>query len=571
MKSTFITLSILFFTSTLALSQIRTPDGGGAVSLPSDKMDLETRDKINAQLTSNIDSLLSIGKIAHAKPLEIELIWPLKAQSHLFDFDYHGISNFVDLNSQSQGFLLDYNCGQRTYDLDSGYNHAGIDFFTWPFGFNKMDDDDVAIVAAAPGVIIDKIDGNQDRSCSFNGTQWNAVYVRHADGSVAWYGHMKKNSTTEKAIGEEVEAGEYLGIVGSSGISTGPHLHFELQQQNGFIVEPFKGNCNQIEKSLWKEQRAYFDSGINALRTHSAGPQLTQCPQPDIPNYKDAFLQGEQIINAAYYRDQLEGQQTTYIIKNPSGQTFTSWNHSLLDVSHYSASYWWWSNDLPFDAEPGVWSFEAVFQSHTYTHEFTVSDVNTKPMAVTLQNPAHQAEILSPSQILRWLPLADAQSYELMVATDVAFTNIILNEGITGERMFSISNLNNETEYFWRVRATNNLGTGDWSETRSFNTGVVTSNEKHDDVIPQSFRLFQNYPNPFNPTTKISFELQSTQEVELVVYNLMGQNVATLVDGIRTPGNYTVSFDGKDLSSGIYFYRLTTENFTAARKMTLIK
>lgn len=68
------------------------------------------------------------------------------------------------------------------------------------------------------GVILDVRDGNFDRSCSFNNNSWNAVYVRHSDGSVAWYGHLKNGSATTKTIGEEVEEGEYLGIVGSSEI-----------------------------------------------------------------------------------------------------------------------------------------------------------------------------------------------------------------------------------------------------------------------------------------------------------------------------------------------------------------
>ena len=64
-----------------------------------------------------------------------------------------------------------------------------------------MDYDQVYVVAAAPGVIVFKQDGNFDRNCGFTGDPWNAVYVQHADGSVAWYGHMKNGSLTPKAVG----------------------------------------------------------------------------------------------------------------------------------------------------------------------------------------------------------------------------------------------------------------------------------------------------------------------------------------------------------------------------------
>lgn len=73
----------------------------------------------------------------------------------------------------------------------------------------------VEIVAAAPGVIIAKDDGYGDKNCSMcTNCSWNAVYVMHADGSVAWYGHMKIFSLTAKAVGQTVAAGEYLGVVG---------------------------------------------------------------------------------------------------------------------------------------------------------------------------------------------------------------------------------------------------------------------------------------------------------------------------------------------------------------------
>src|SRR5204862_192241 len=84
--------------------------------------------------------------------------------------------------------ILDYNCGTRSYDTSTGYNHQGTDIVLWPFAWNRVDDDAVLVVAGAPGVIVNKSDGNFDRNCAMNNGNWNAVYIRHADGSVAWYG-----------------------------------------------------------------------------------------------------------------------------------------------------------------------------------------------------------------------------------------------------------------------------------------------------------------------------------------------------------------------------------------------
>ena len=90
-------------------------------------------------------------------------------------------------------------------------------------------------------------------------------------------------------------------------------------------------------------------------------------------------------------------------------------------------------------------------------------------------------------------------------------------------------------------------------------------------VLPDEYKLFQNYPNPFNPTTKISFWLPEAGAVNLSIYNIAGQNVATLIDGYKEAGEYTVEWNGSHQSSGIYLYRLESSQFTTTKKMMLIK
>lgn len=555
----------------LGQAQVRQPDGGGAIELPKDDLSESVREEIKQQLSHNIDSLMALGVLSQAKSVGLELQWPLKATRNLFDYNYHGISNFVDLNPVFPNQLSDYTCGTRSYDLASGYNHAGTDFFTWPFPWHKMMNSDVEIVAAAPGVIVAKSDGNYDRNCSFDAGNWNAVYVRHTDGSIAWYGHMKRNSTTDKAVGEQVEAGEYLGIVGSSGNSTGPHLHLELQDVTGNIIDPFKGKCNTIENSLWEDQRDYYDSSVNALRTHGAGPSFKSCPTPATPNFKDAFLKGDQLVTAAYYRDQLAGQNSFYTVISPSGNIFWGWNHSLSEVPHYAASYWWWSFQIPESVEIGVWKFEISFQNEIYTHEFTISDETTKPLAVTLQNPAHDTEVQGNTEILRWLPLADADDYELMIAKDSGF-NEVIDQVTLKDRSYMLKELTPENTYYWRVRAKNIHGTGGWSETRSFNTGITTDTEiTGEQYLPSEYKLAQNYPNPFNPTTQINYTIPETGQVNLTVYNLLGTEIKTLVNRTQNAGSYTITFDARELPSGIYYYKLQLPDFIQVKPMTLIK
>jgi hypothetical protein len=98
-----------------------------------------------------------------------------------------------------------------------------------------------------------------------------------------------------------------------------------------------------------------------------------------------------------------------------------------------------------------------------------------------------------------------------------------------------------------------------------------TSVEEIPGVIPNAYSLEQNYPNPFNPATLIRFSIPEQGLVSIKVFNLLGEEVATLVNGELSTGNYEVSFNGAKLSSGIYFYTITTDNFVATKKMILMK
>jgi hypothetical protein len=91
-------------------------------------------------------------------------------------------------------------------------------------------------------------------------------------------------------------------------------------------------------------------------------------------------------------------------------------------------------------------------------------------------------------------------------------------------------------------------------------------------VLPTEFHLDQNYPNPFNPSTVIGFQIAKSSQVSLIVYNILGERVATLVDGITPAGDHQVRFDASRFSSGVYFYRLIADGaLLATRKMMYIK
>lgn len=358
----------------------RPPTGGGGAELAAHGGCLsdEAREEIRALLASNLAELEREGLLPKPDKAPVQLDWPIRAVAGAVAPGIDAISGFVDHDSANPGALLDYQCGQRTYDL-AGYNHAGTDIFAWPFSWYRMDRDEVLVVAAAPGVISAKQDGRDDRSCDgrTGDARWNAVYVRQADGSIAWYGHLKRNSLTRKAVGETVEVGEVLGVMGSSGRSAGPHLHLEWYDSSERLVDPFLGPCHRLAKEpTWRAQRAYYASAINRLATHFAPPQFLPCPQTEVPNFADHFEPGDRVYFAAYYRDQRAGQEARYRVLRPDGSEFTSWRHAS-SAAHYAASYWYWSFDLPPAAPAGEWRFLADFEGRLSEHRFAVGQAAT--------------------------------------------------------------------------------------------------------------------------------------------------------------------------------------------------
>lgn len=85
------------------------------------------------------------------------------------------------------------------------------------------------------------------------------------------------------------------------------------------------------------------------------------------------------------------------------------------------------------------------------------------------------------------------------------------------------------------------------------------------------FELKQNYPNPFNPVTIISYSLPKEQNIKITVYNLLGEQISVLADGLKQRGNYSVKFDGSNLASGIYFYKFESSSYNMTKRMVLLK
>ncbi|MCT4630146.1 peptidoglycan DD-metalloendopeptidase family protein [Winogradskyella sp.] len=334
------------------------------------------------ELKESIDLLKHTNKLAFSNtkrrggthPL---FAWPVQKSASTAYNEIWGISNYVDHNPNYPNQITDYLCGTKTYDTTSGYNHQGIDIFSWPFAWYAMDNDQAEIIAATAGQIIHKSDGNFDRSCNFNTTTpWNAVYIQHYDGSIAWYGHLKSGSLTSKNVGDMVTEGEYLGIMGSSGVSTGPHLHFEVHTNSTYtqLVDPYAGTCNTFNtESWWQSQKPYSNPTVNAALTHTADPIFNDCPNAETTNLSNQFNVNDEVFFAVYLKDQESDTFLNLRIIKPDNTDLYNWNFNLTD--NYQLSWWRW-NAFP-DVE-GEWKWEVTYLGETTTHTFNVGALSIK-------------------------------------------------------------------------------------------------------------------------------------------------------------------------------------------------
>ena len=206
------------------------------------------------------------------------------------------------------------------------------------------------------------------------------------------------------------------------------------------------------------------------------------------------------------------------------------------------------------------------------TFSITVSRQVPAPPVGTL--PEDGAVDVEVPPTVSWRAVPGARSYDLQLAEVGDFSILFLEARELPDTTFEVQGLAELTTYFWRVRAVNEAGAGDWSATHRFTTSRKTGRE--DDVVPLQFGLEQNYPNPFRDATHIVFETTDPGMVYVLVYDVLGRRIATLVQGMLAPGRHEVRWDGRTdggsaAGSGPYFYRLQQGRKQAVRTMLLVR
>jgi murein DD-endopeptidase MepM/ murein hydrolase activator NlpD len=434
----------------------RPPEGSGTGSITlahvSELTPVQRRELEN-QIASNLAHLEAQGNLPPvAGAGSVLFAWPLRAAATLHDPGFAAISRFVDHDPDYPDHLLDYAGGTRTYDLSTGYNHRGTDIFPFPFGWNKMDHNDVYVVAAAAGVISASADGNYDRNCSMESTSSpNYVILRHAGGEQSWYFHMKSGSVTTKAVGAQVSAGEVLGVVGSSGASTGPHLHFEVYDAGHNLIDPFAGPYNSTTpSSWWQSQRPYYDPGINKITIGDAAPEVPQCSAAASHESK-VIRPGGRLFATTYYRERQPGQSAQYAIFYPNGSVFSSWNGDASEF--YAGSWWYWYWTLGSQEPLGTWRFRSEFNGETYEKSFQVcSATDLYPAVPQLSTPAANART-SKRPRLKWSDVRCARTYNAVVRIGSRTGTVVCRGRNLSVAEYQTKTLSSRRKYFWQVSA----------------------------------------------------------------------------------------------------------------------
>jgi len=194
-----------------------------------------------------------------------------------------------------------------------------------------------------------------------------------------------------------------------------------------------------------------------------------------------------------------------------------------------------------------------------------------RPPAPILYNPPQDAVLTDGTPLFIWgqSEYADHYLYELYYDND--FTNPVFIDSLVSDTLFTPPSVPlMDSVYSWRVKGDNANGWGPYSELWSF-TVATPSLVDYSSDMPTDFKLMQNTPNPFNPSTNISFQLPKASDVEIEIYNVVGQRIDVIKKRLLPSGGHDLVWDGSDFSSGVYFYRLTAGSYIEVKKMTLLK
>lgn len=220
-----------------------------------------------------------------------------------------------------------------------------------------------------------------------------------------------------------------------------------------------------------------------------------------------------------------------------------------------------------------------VYDSQTTVTDILLVPEHPRPPAPDLVYPEDGDTLEVNMFTFRWSEVELADFYLIEVTDDPSFDSVLFADStLTQNRLRIVVPVPNG-DYYWRIKGGNDNGWGPYSEVWSFRIDHIVGIYEPASGPPRQYRLLQNHPNPFNDRTSIGFDMPADGHVEIKAYNLAGQEVDVIFEGNLKAGRHNITYDAPDLSSGIYFCRLTARQgpgpdaggFTDIKKMVLLK
>jgi len=273
-------------------------------------------------------------------------------------------------------------------------------------------------------------------------------------------------------------------------------------------------------------------------------------------NWVEVYRQGGDIFQELYFKDENNGiilDQIALVSTSDGGQNWYRNNRIFYDVRYFFTR----SMTDPFKDTIFIAGIKSGFGADTGAVIKSTDNGNSWFYSIQLPYSSRLRKICFLDNMYGY---AVGDTGLIIKTTNGGENWTVLNSG-TRKRLNGVSFINKDTGFV----------VGDSGLVLTTFTGGLTDINSEIDFIPNSFTLNQNYPNPFNPLTTISFSLPKRENVILKVYDISGKEIITLMNEVKTSGNYSAVFDASDLSSGVYFYELAAGDFKAVRKMVVVK
>lgn len=501
---------------------------------------------------------------------------------------YLGLEVYLNNGSGAYELSYSYTCNLGTYDIDitdqgSDFNGDGI----------------YDLCIAAPG--IGPNEGLSDLEVHFgqgDGT-YNSTSVRMLYGTVCGNRAGDFNGDGKLDIAFINSTERYLGLL--FGDETGGFrnqvrydipkfqprridcMDIDADGDLDVVVSAFEFNPSELKSSIY-----VFLNGLNPVSAINAPMQVAAIDNIDIeviaPNGGSINRVSNSIPSATLYRRNINGNSCLdaevtsptispgrYLLSVaprpnlPPGQTF-SLDYSAADKKPYQIA-----RDLPVPSQKYIFPIYPDGQSG-------VTPVQGE--CTQSEHPFFEWDSTGSAPIYKQssMPFSDVPC-EFRLATDPDFASVVESAVVTGHQyvLQTALSVQNPTSYFWQIRPE---GQTEWSGIYAFHTAPedptdVDDTEQPDEPgtgsLPLAFALRQNSPNPFNPATGISYDLPRGGHVRLEIFNVLGNLVTTLVDEYQGAGQYVVTWDASRYASGMYLYRLTTDEFRETKKMIMLK